>query len=376
MNHLFKSLSLLGMILLTGCGETTSTDNNISLEDVLDNDKPRIILEGNKTIEIPLGTKNISEAGFSAYDEADGDLTSEVKREHNIDFTQAGEYTIVYSVEDSDGNKDTQYRYVSIVNPLGLGSGDSNSSIDPFYNNGEDYQGSIPEIKLLRNEKIFDGPLYLGLGEEYDIAYSATDFEDGNLGDSVTISGADFDPNKAGTYTVTYSVIDSNKNSVSKSLTVIVGNSTNWNNNTNYDSVVTGVEEFASWYSSECGKTFNRSLYDEETGRYRGAISCSNRGLSYVDLIPMSIFSSIDEIDLSYNNLDDIDFTPLSNTYVIKKIKLNNNNFYNIDLSPLYHLQNIDELWLNGNHLDYSYAEREELYRGFNNRSFTIYFDK
>jgi len=370
MKHIFKILTLSGVVLFTGCGGdgTGTATNNEPLEDVLNTDKPKITLEGEKNIQITLGTNTISEAGFSAYDEADGDLTSDVIRTHDIDFTKIGNYRITYTVEDSEGYKDTKYRDVSIVNPLSGSS--SNSTVEPFYNNGQNYQGSAPVIQLLRYEQPFEGPLYLGLGESYDIAYSATDFEDGNIGDRVTISGANFDPNKSGTHLVTYSVIDSNNNSVAKSLTVIVGNSTTWNSN----ATPTGLEAFESWYSSECGNTFNRSLYNENTGRYSGTISCSSKGLSYVDLAPMSVFSSIDSINLSNNKLEEIDFTPLSNTHVIKKIDLSHNNFYDIDFSPLYNLQNINELWLNANHLNYTKAEREALFRGFNNKSFVIYF--
>jgi hypothetical protein len=373
MKHLFKTLTLSGVILFTGCGDTTATDNNSSLEDVLNNDKPKIILEGEERIQITLGTQSISESGYSAYDEADGDLTNDVVRKNNIDFTKVGEYTVTYSVEDTEGYKDTKYRYVSIINPFSSSNSNNSTdnSVDPYYNNGQDYQGSAPVITLLRDERAFDGPLYLALGVDYDISYSATDFEDGNIGDRVILTGANFDPNKVGTHIVTYSVTDSNNNSVSKSLTVIVGSNTTWNTVT-----PTSLDTFISWYSSECGQTFNNSLYNKTTGRYNGTISCSSKGLSYVDLEPMSLFSSINSIDFSHNNLDEIDFTPLSNTHVIKKIDLSYNNFYHIDFSPLYNLQNINELWINGNHLVYTRAEREELFKGFNNRSFTIYFDK
>jgi hypothetical protein len=373
MQHTFKTLILSGIVLFTGCGGGDTTSNNPSVGDVLNTDKPKIKLEGEERIQITLGTRTVSESGFSAYDEEDGDLTKDIQRTHNIDFTKVGEYRITYTVEDTDGYKDTKYRYVSIVNPLSSSnsgnSNNGNNDVQPYYNNGQNYQGSAPEIKLLRYEREFDGPLYLALGASYDISYSATDFEDGNLGNSVTITGANFDPNKAGTYIVTYSVTDSNKNSVSKSLTVIVGSSSTWNTATS-----TTLDSFISWYSNECGRTFNRSLYNESTGRYNGTISCSSKSLSYVNLEPMSVFSSIDSIDLSHNNLNDIDFTPLQNTHVIKKIDLSHNNFSSIDFSPLYNLQNINELWINGNSLNYTRAEREALFRGFNNKSFIIYF--
>jgi len=372
MQHTFKTLILSGMVFFTGCGGGNTTNN----EDVLSSDKPKIKLEGSQNIKITLGTRTVSESGYSATDEVDGDLTKKIKRTHNIDFTKVGEYKITYTVEDTDGYKDTKYRYVSIVNPLSSSSsGNSNNSnnstnnVQPYYNNGQNYQGSAPEIKLLRYEREFEGPLYLPLGGDYDIAYSATDFEDGNLGESVKTTGANFDPNKAGTYLVTYSVTDSNRNSVSKSLTVIVGSSATWNTST-----TTALDSFIDWYSRECGQTFNNALYSKSTGRYNGTISCSSKNLSYVNLEPMSVFSSIKSIDLSHNNLSDIDFTPLANTHVIKKIDLSYNDFSNIDFSPLYNLQNIDELWINGNKLSYTRAEREALFRGFNNKSFTIYF--
>jgi len=360
MKNILTTLALSSIILFTGC-ENSDTD----YEEVLNPNKPKITLVGKINMELNLGTTSITEEGYSAYDQADGDLTSSIRREHNIDFTKIGEYTVTYKVEDSDGYKNTKYRYVKIVNPLSSGTNNGNgSTIDPFYNNGETYRGSAPVITLSD-----DGPIYLALGESLNISFTATDFEDGNLGNHVVVEGANFNINQEASNIVLYTVTDSDENTVSKALTVIVGSQSSWT-----DTSVSDIDSFKTWYRTECGRSFKSSLYNETTGRYSGEISCANRGLHYVDLNPMSIFTSIDSIDFSHNNLEDIDFAPLANTHVIKKLDLSYNKFNYIDFSPLYNLHNINELWINGNSLNYTKSERIELYEGFNNRSFTVYF--
>jgi Leucine-rich repeat (LRR) protein len=135
------------------------------------------------------------------------------------------------------------------------------------------------------------------------------------------------------------------------------------------------LEDFKSWYSTTCNGTFNPRLYNSVSGAYNGNIDCSNRNLYDIDLNYMSIFTSIKKIDLSHNHITYIDFSPLSNTEVIEVLDISYNDLDNgIDFSPLYNLKNINELWIQGNHIEYTREEREELYRGFNNRSFTIYF--
>ena len=356
--------AITAMLMFTGCGETTT-------EDGFNEDAPVITLQGEQNIEITLGTRTVNEPGFTATDLQDGDLTQMVGVTNDINLDVAGVYTVTYEVMDSDGFQATATRTVTIVDP-NAGT-DNNVTI---FNGGQTYKGSVPEIKFPGGN-----PLYLSLGEEYDTRYSARDFEDGDIGKNVNIEGSDFNVNQTGTYSVVYSVTDSDGNTVSKSRTVFVGNytagndTTTWSDDTWNDTTPSDLDNFISWYSDTCGQTFHPSLYNENTGYYNGEITCSNRGLTSIDLTTLSIFSSIHGVDLSHNNLDYIDLSPFNNTNVIEIVRLNNNNLTSIDFSPLTQLQNINELWINDNNLDYSnFEDRDNLYKQFNNKSLFIGF--
>ncbi len=352
---------LFGIFIFSGCGSDVADDNL----GVLDDDKPKITLYGETNIQINLGVNTILEDDrFVAEDRVDGDLSNSVIRTHNIDFTKAGEYQVTYFVEDSDGYSDTAIRTVTIVG----GNYDS-------YNGGQQNIGSVPQITFSDGN---NDTLYLTLGEQYNaFTYRATDFEDGDLTNAVRVEGADFDVNREGTYTVTYSVVDSNENFVEKIRTVIV-RSFNLGNQVDY-TTTSDIDSFKIWYRDVCGKSFNSSLYNATYGSYNGTISCSYQGLYTIDLTALSIFSTIKSLDLSHNNLTDIDFNQLdlsvNNVKILEDLDLSNNNFSYIDFTPLYNLKNINNLWIQGNSLDYSTeAKREALYRIFNNKSLTIFF--
>ena len=352
---------LFGIFIFSGCGSDVADDNL----GVLDDDKPKITLYGETNIKINLGVNSILEDDrFVAEDRVDGDLSNSVIRTHNIDFTKAGEYQVTYFVEDSDGYSDTAIRTVTIVG----GNYDS-------YNGGQQNIGSVPQITFSDGN---NDMLYLTLGEQYNaFTYRATDLEDGDLTNAVRVEGADFDVNREGTYTVIYSVVDSNENFVEKIRTVIV-RSFNFGDQVDY-STTSDIDSFKVWYRDVCGKTFDTSLYNATYGSYNGKISCSNQGLYSIDLTALSIFSTIKSLDLSHNNLTNIDFNQLdlsvNNVKILEDLDLSNNNFSYIDFTPLHNLKNINNLWIQGNSLDYSTeAKREELYRIFNNRSLTIFF--
>ena len=349
MKKIYSSLIVAGMIGFSGC-DGASRDN------------PTITLKGEKNVEIQLGTYSIPEAGATASDEKDGDLTNSIVRDHNINFNKAGEYQITYDVTDSDGNTAHAVRHVTIVDAYNGNGG--------YYNGGQTYKGAIPVITFPDGD-----PVYLALGQTFDKTYTAYDVEDGDLGAKVEIEGAGFDANtEAGAYVVTYKVTDSDGNFVEKKRTVFVGqygtgNRHTWNNTTEAD-----IQSFTRWYSMTCGQVFDRSKYNANTGYYDGDISCSQRNLFRIDLTDMQIFSTIKSVDFSHNNLESIDLTPFYKTNVIEKVDLSYNKFTDIDFRPLYALKNINELRLNNNQLHYTKEERIELYKGFNNRSFNIFF--
>ena len=225
----------------TGCNG--SNDSNSTASDGI---TPTITIKGNTNIEIPLGTMSIPEYGYSAFDFQDGDITDKVERTNNIDWTKAGDYKITYSVTDTDGNIGRAVRYVTIVSNSNNGG-----------NGGNGQQGYAPVISFNQYT------VYLTLGEsfrtsKYYIDYKATDTEDGDLTSQVTIDDSGVNSNIAGTYVVTYSVTDSSGNNTFADKTVIVQNNYN-NNDNNYHSE---LDNFKSWYSNTCGRTFNESLYD------------------------------------------------------------------------------------------------------------------
>ncbi len=98
-----------------------------------------------------------------------------------------------------------------------------------------------------------------------------------------------------------HSVVDSSGNSVYRDQIVYVGNFGDGyaddsgaydDYEYDYSSDIT-IDDFKAWYRDECGGEFDPSLYEPYSGEYRGDIDCSNRGLGYIDLTPISIFTSV-----------------------------------------------------------------------------------
>lgn len=78
---------------------------------------PVITLIGNSTEVVTVGTV-YSDAGATATDDTDGDLTSSITTANNVDVNTVGSYTVTYSVNDAAGNLATQVvRTVNVVIP-------------------------------------------------------------------------------------------------------------------------------------------------------------------------------------------------------------------------------------------------------------------
>ncbi len=69
-----------------------------------DNVAPFLFLVGDDPIYIDENNNSFTDPGVVAQDNIDGDITSEVQTQHNIDFTTAGEYQIIYKVKDKANN--------------------------------------------------------------------------------------------------------------------------------------------------------------------------------------------------------------------------------------------------------------------------------
>jgi Domain of unknown function (DUF5011) len=74
---------------------------------VVDTTKPVITLKGNSTVTIAVNG-NYTDAGATASDNYDGDLTSKIVVSNPVNTGAAGTYTVTYDVSDAAGNKAAQ----------------------------------------------------------------------------------------------------------------------------------------------------------------------------------------------------------------------------------------------------------------------------
>lgn len=160
--------------------------NSVQKEiEIVDTQKPRIELVYKENYYTLPNTEYIEE-GYMAYDDYDGDITSNVTKEIK-------DNKIYYSVTDSSGNTEVAERTIKYDDPI------------------------APELTLIGENKITinQGDTYIEKGA------SAIDNCDGNITEKIVISGA-VDAKTAGTYTIKYFVTDNNGNGSETVRTVVV----------------------------------------------------------------------------------------------------------------------------------------------------------
>ena len=74
---------------------------------IVDKIPPELTINSDPEVYANLN-ETYAEPTYTAIDNCDGDITSQVKRESNLNLSQEGEYTETYTVEDSSGNKTTK----------------------------------------------------------------------------------------------------------------------------------------------------------------------------------------------------------------------------------------------------------------------------
>lgn len=102
-----------GVVTYTVCdssGNETSVTRQIRYNDPI---PPEITLSGDMNITIQAG-QTYTEPGYTATDNCDGDLTSQVTVDGNVDTYRAGTYTLNYTVSDSYGNTAAASRQVTV----------------------------------------------------------------------------------------------------------------------------------------------------------------------------------------------------------------------------------------------------------------------
>lgn len=142
---------------------------------VVDTQLPVITLIGEENCAL-LPTQTYEEEGFSAQDNYDGDITAHVKRTESRD-------AITYTVTDSSGNTAVVVRKIL-------------------------YNDPVAPTLTLKGDRI----ITLNFGKKFrEPGYTATDNCDGDLTKKVKIKGK-VDTNKAGYYTLQYTVKDAYDN--------------------------------------------------------------------------------------------------------------------------------------------------------------------
>jgi len=184
---------LLGVFLI-GCGGASGGNSNSSGS--ADVTAPVLTLEGDKFINVSLG-EAYGDAGATAIDDVDGDLSSTIVIIGSVDTSTVGSYVLVYSVIDAAGNEALLSRTVIVV----------------------DIIDTIAPILTLQGIADLNHPV----GMVYsDSGVIAVDNVDGDLSANIIVTGS-VDSSTIGRYILTYNVSDSAGNAAEPvSRTVIV----------------------------------------------------------------------------------------------------------------------------------------------------------
>lgn len=81
--------------------------------EIVDTTAPVISLKGEESVRVLVGTE-YKDAGATAADKVDGDLSKNIKVQNNVNVNEKGKYTVVYTVADAAGNTATAQREVIV----------------------------------------------------------------------------------------------------------------------------------------------------------------------------------------------------------------------------------------------------------------------
>ena len=171
-------------------GNTTTLIRTVT---VVDDAKPIITLKGTSPLTVPANA-DYTDAGATASDAVDGDLTAQIITVNAVDTTKPGTYTVTYNVTDKAGNAATEVTRTVIVTDQ-----------------------SKPVLTLTDGVK-----QTVPANQPYvDPGFAATDAVDGDLTKQVTVTGT-VDVTKPGTYDLTYTITDAAGNTTTLIRTVTV----------------------------------------------------------------------------------------------------------------------------------------------------------
>ena len=108
---------------------------------IRDKTAPVIALRGSSTVYVTVGG-SYQEAGCTASDDVDGDLTGAVVRSGSVDTSSAGTYTLRYEVKDKSGNRAEVKRTVKVYNY-------TPSAADKVYLTFDDGPSTVVTLRIL-----------------------------------------------------------------------------------------------------------------------------------------------------------------------------------------------------------------------------------
>ena len=151
---------------------------------VVDTTKPIITLLGSTPVTIEVHS-TYTDAGATALDNYDGDLTGSIITVNPVDKDVVDSYTVTYDIVDAHGNVANQVkRTVNVVDT------------------------TLPVITLTG-----DNPQIIEVHNAYtELGATADDNYDGDITSSIAIDSTDVDVNTVGPYTINYDVTDANSN--------------------------------------------------------------------------------------------------------------------------------------------------------------------
>ncbi|MDA8878873.1 DUF5011 domain-containing protein, partial [Porticoccaceae bacterium] len=175
---------------------------------------PVITLSGEAEVSLELGSI-YTDAGATAVDNIDGDITANIVTVNAVDVNTVGTYTVTYNVSDAAGNAASQISRTVNITP----------------------DVTIPIITLLGEVEVS-----LELGSTYtDAGATAADNFDGDITASIAVFNP-VDVNTVGTYTVTFNVSDAAGNlAVPVLRQVMVSGIIDIDRNGHYDALTDGL---------------------------------------------------------------------------------------------------------------------------------------
>ncbi|MFD1716447.1 immunoglobulin-like domain-containing protein [Georgenia deserti] len=161
-------------------GATTTAVRTVTVTEAPPANEPPMI-EGAENTAIDVGAEFDPMAGVSATDAEDGNLTADITVDGTVDTSTPGDYTLTYTVTDSDGATTSVVRTVTVLVP----------------------PNEAPMLEGVGAVEIPEGAVFDPMA-----GVSATDPEDGDLTDQIEVTGT-VDTTTPGDYELTYTVTDS-----------------------------------------------------------------------------------------------------------------------------------------------------------------------